>query len=168
MRDDEVGDAVVRDGWFVRAAGAVGDLGSPFYREERQRDVWNEASAIGFQLMLWLLLAAVTAMVWLGGAPALPYAMSVFAVLGVASWVSILYAHARGVDLGDAGRVLRLRMVVWGVLLVGFVAGLARVAPSDGFSGGFAQGAVLGAAGTVVWLAWSGLRLRRQAQRGAV
>ena len=35
-----------RSGWFVTAAGIVGDLGSPFYREERRRDVWNEASAV--------------------------------------------------------------------------------------------------------------------------
>ena len=31
-------------GWFVRAAAAIGDLSNPFYGEERQRDVWNEAS----------------------------------------------------------------------------------------------------------------------------
>lgn len=30
-----MGDETERDGWFVRAAGAVGDLGNPFYREER-------------------------------------------------------------------------------------------------------------------------------------
>lgn len=166
MRGDEDGAAV--DGWFVRAAGAVGDLGNPFYREERQRDVWNEASAVGFQLMLWLMLAAATAMVWVGGAPALPYAMTLFTILGVASWVSIFYARALGVDMGDVAHVLRLRMVPWGLLLVVFIAGLVRAAPSDGFSGGFAQGAVLGAAGVVVWLAWSGLRARREAQRGTV
>jgi hypothetical protein len=30
---------VDRDGWFVKAAATMGDLGNPFYREERQRDV---------------------------------------------------------------------------------------------------------------------------------
>ncbi len=30
---------------FVRAAAAVGDLGNPFYDEERQREVWNEAAS---------------------------------------------------------------------------------------------------------------------------
>jgi hypothetical protein len=42
-----------RDSVFVRLAAGVGDLGNPFYREERQRDVWNEASAVGMQLTLW-------------------------------------------------------------------------------------------------------------------
>lgn len=62
-----MGDETERDGWFVRAAAAVGDLGNPFYREERRRDVWNEASAVGFQLMLWLGLAAAAAMIWIAG-----------------------------------------------------------------------------------------------------
>ena len=93
MNAPEDVENVDSDGWFVRAAGMVGDLGNPFYREERQRDVWNEASAVGLQLVLWLGLAAVAAMVWLGGAPALPYALAVLVVLGAASWVSVLYAH---------------------------------------------------------------------------
>ena len=71
---------VDRDGWFVKAAATIGDLGNPFYREERQRDVWNEASAVGLQLVLWLGLGTVAAMVWLGGPPALPYAFAVFVV----------------------------------------------------------------------------------------
>src|SRR5690242_18627048 len=37
----------VNESRFVRWAGVVGDLGSPFLAEERQRDVWNEASAVG-------------------------------------------------------------------------------------------------------------------------
>ena len=43
----------VRHDPFVRAARFVGDLGNPFYEEERQRDVWNEACAFGLQLLLW-------------------------------------------------------------------------------------------------------------------
>ena len=70
-----------RDGWFMRAAGVVGDLDHPFYEEERQRDVWNEACAVGLQVALWLGLALAAAMVWLGGSTALPYALAVFAVL---------------------------------------------------------------------------------------
>ena len=59
-----------QDGWFVKVAGVVGDLGNPFYREERHRDVWNESSAVGLQLVLWAGLGAAVAMVWLGGAGA--------------------------------------------------------------------------------------------------
>ena len=38
---------------FVRVAQFIGDFGNPFYDEERQRDVWNEACAFGLQLLLW-------------------------------------------------------------------------------------------------------------------
>ena len=100
-----------RAGWFVAAAGMIGDLGSPFYREERQRDVWNEASAVGLQAVLLLGLAAATGMVWLGGAPALPYAATVLAVAGVGSWLALLYAWALGVTVHDPAGLLRLRLV---------------------------------------------------------
>lgn len=76
--------------------------------------MWNEASAVGLQVALWLGLGAAAAMVWLGGAPALPYAVAVFVVLGAASWVSMLHAHKLGVRVDDAGRVL-LRLVPYGV-----------------------------------------------------
>ncbi len=48
---------------LVRMAHVVGDFGKPFYAEERQRDVWNEASAFGFQLVLWCALVVCTATV---------------------------------------------------------------------------------------------------------
>ena len=51
--------------WFVQAAAVIGDLSNPFYREERQRDVWNEASAVAFQVLIWLHLLAATAVVWI-------------------------------------------------------------------------------------------------------
>lgn len=70
-----VGD-VGEQGVFMRVASAIGDLGSPFYDEERQRDVWNEASAVGFQAMLWSSLVAANVMIWVGGAAASPYTLS--------------------------------------------------------------------------------------------
>ena len=155
-------------GWFVKAAGMVGDLGNPFYREERQRDVWNEASAVGLQLVLWLGLGAVAAMVWLGGPPALPSAVAVLVVLGAASGVGVLYAHKLGVRVDDAGRVLRLRLVPYGVLLMLFLVGAMRAAPTSGFGAGFAWGAAGGGAVAMLCLVRSGLRARRRKQRGDV
>src|SRR5437868_6635333 len=38
---------------FERAMRAAGDLDDEFYLDERQRDVWNEAAAVGFQLFMW-------------------------------------------------------------------------------------------------------------------
>ena len=156
-----------RYGWFVRAAGAIGDLGSPFYREERQRDVWNEASAVGLQVTLWLGLAAATGMVWLGGAAGLPYAFTVFGVVGVASCVTLLYAGALGVTVDDAD-LLRLRLVPYLVLVVVFLLGAARVAPSGGFLGGAVQGAAFGGAITLAFVLWTGLRARRRKRRAEV
>lgn len=165
MSAHEERQAVGRDGRFVRAAGLVGDLGNPFYREERQRDVWNEASAVGLQLVLWLGLGAAGAMVWLGGAGALPYAVAVVSVLGVGSAVSLLYAQQLGVRVEDAGQVLRLRLVPYTALLTFFLLGAARAAPSGGFGASFARGMALGGAGAVLWLVWGDHRRRRE-QRG--
>ena len=39
-------DADRSPSWFIRTAAVIGDLSNPFYGEERQRDVWNEASAV--------------------------------------------------------------------------------------------------------------------------
>lgn len=155
-----------RDGWLVRTAGRIGDLGNPFYAEERQRDVWNEASAVGLQLALWLGTIAATAMVWLQGATAVPYAVTLFAILGFSSGMSMLYAHQLGVEVDDGIRIMRLRLVPLGVLLLLFFLGTTRVAPDDGFGAGFARGMLLGGAGVVLWLLWTGLRARRR-QSGA-
>ena len=59
-----------------RAAKVVGDLDHPFYEEERQRDVWNEASAVGFQTVLWGAMASACGMVWIGCAPLIPAGVS--------------------------------------------------------------------------------------------
>ena len=153
-----------RFGWFVRAAGAIGDLSSPFYREERQRDVWNEASAVGLQATLLVALATATGMVWLGGAAALPYSFTVLGVVAVSGWVTVLYAMALGVTVDD-GSLLRLRLVPYVALLALFLAGAARVAPPGGFVGGLVQGGVLGAVAATLYVLWSGLRARRRQRR---
>lgn len=165
MRDDEDEVAAVRDSWFLRAAAAVGDLGNPFYAEERQRDVWDEASAVGFQLVLWLGLAAATGMVWAGGAQGLPYALTVFAVVGLASLVAVRYAQDLGVRVDDAARLLRLRLVPYVALLLLFLVGVLRAAPAGGFGRGLALGAVGGTAAAVVALVVGVVRDRRTARR---
>ena len=71
--------------WFVRAAAVIGDLSNPFYAEERQRDVWNEASAVALQVLLFLNLLGATAAVWIVGADALPYVYALLAMIGIAS-----------------------------------------------------------------------------------
>lgn len=163
---DMDGDAL-GDGWFVRAAGVVGDLNNPFYREERQRDVWNEASAVGYQLVLWLGMAAAAAMVWSGGATALPYAVVLYGVVGVSAGVTMAYSRALGVSGTEGFRMLQVRMPVYALLLAAFVVGAARAVPDGqgGFVGGLSDGAVIGAGIAAVALVVAGVRASRRARR---
>jgi hypothetical protein len=160
----ELDPAPGRRGWFLAAADVVGDLGHPFYGEERQRDVWNEACAVGLQLVLWLGLAAATAMVWVGGAAAVPYMATLLTVGAAGAWMTVLYARRLGIRLDDAGGVLRLRLLPYAVLLVALLIGVLRVAPSGGFGGGFVRGMVVGSAVALVWMVVSGIRARRRAR----
>ncbi|MBN9757044.1 hypothetical protein Ae406Ps2_1879c [Pseudonocardia sp. Ae406_Ps2] len=157
-----MGDEMKRDSWFVRAAAAVGDLGNPFYREERRRDVWNEASAVGFQLMLWLGLAAAGAMIWIGGPPALPYVLVVIGVVGVPSLVSSIYAARLGVRATEGARMSWWRMAPVLVLLLVMAAGLLVRGSSDGVSASTLWGVVAGGVAVVGLMSWTEIRARRR------
>lgn len=155
------------DGRFMRAASRVGDLGSPFYAEERQRDVWNEASAIGFQIMLWLLPVAAVVSVWVGGAPSIPYALVMFLTTGGASWVVIRYAQGRGLDLtaAEGVKAVRWRTLLYLALLVALGAGIVRAVPDNSAAPqSFGWGAVAGGLVAVATIAGSKLRARRAAR----
>jgi hypothetical protein len=119
-------DAEHSDSRFVRVAAFLGDLGNPFYREERQRDVWNEASAVGLQVVLVLSLLAETAAVWIVGADALPYVYALLGIVGIASWIAILYARSLGVHADDPQRMWRPRMIPYLAVLALLVAGLVH------------------------------------------
>jgi hypothetical protein len=47
-----------------RAIAAIADFNNPFYAEERQRDVANEAAAFGFGVLVWTLLFGAGATCW--------------------------------------------------------------------------------------------------------
>ena len=111
--------------WFVRAATVIGDLSNPFYREERQRDVWNEAAAVALQVILWLSLLAATAAVWVIGADALPYVNAMMAIVGIASWIAILYAWSLGVHV-ETSRIRWPRMALLIVVVVLLLTGMAH------------------------------------------
>lgn len=159
--DDETG----RAGWFVRAAGAVGDLSSPFYREERERDVWNEASAVGFQMMLVLGMVAAAAMIWIGGPTAQPYVLAVLGVIGVSSMAAIGYAQALGVRPQSSVRMLRWRMVPYLLLIAAVLVGLAVRGQPDEIDAATAWGAVTGAGIVLALFAVMGVRSRRRERR---
>lgn len=161
----------VRERPFLRAAAAVGDLGSPFYDEERRRDVWNEASAVGFQLWLWLGLLTANTMAWLGGEDGLPYAVATFVLVAVTSGVVVGYARRLGVraDMPEHQRPAALVAVAG--LVVAFVLGVAfsQQWPDDGFLGGFADGlavgGVLGGLAGLLGILWDLRRVRRHRDR---
>ena len=151
---------------FVRAAAFVGDLSNPFYGEERQRDVWNEASAVAFQVLIWLHLAAATAVVWFVGADAVPYVYALIAMIGLASWVAILYAASLGVRVDSKARMARGRLVPVLVLAVLLVIGMVRaqVGRPDLDDWSTIAGAVTGATAVLVLFAavsWYTKRRRR-------
>ncbi|MGZ4551494.1 MAG: hypothetical protein ACXVF0_18400 [Blastococcus sp.] len=124
--------------WFVRAAAVIGDLSNPFYREERQRDVWNEASAVALQVLIWLHLLAATAAVWIVGADAVPYVCALIGLVGLSGWVAVLYSWSLGVHVENCTRTSWRRMVPLLVVVVLLAAGIARAelvhVPVDGWS----------------------------------
>lgn len=154
MNSDLTSETDVRRDWFVRLAGVIGDFGNPFYGEERQRDVWNEASAFGLQLMLWLGLLTSTGLVWAGGSTAVPYALGLIILIGLIALVTSAYARRLGVDVETSPRVLRLRLVPYAAVLGLLIVGIIRARGlSDSLSLPFAVGLVIGGAAAVITIA---------------
>lgn len=138
-----------QDNRFVRAAAAIGDLDSPFYDEERDRDVWNEASAVGFQVLVWGIPLVAAASLWTAGAGAL-LPVGLFLALWLAACVMALkYARRFGVDPGDRASFISGRRAMLSVVFALLGTGVARAAfdlevvrssPATSFLRGFGQG----------------------------
>jgi hypothetical protein len=140
---------------LIRVAQFIGDFGNPFYDEERQRDVWNEACAFGLQLLLWSTLGTLAVLVWVVGEPAVPYAEGALVLVGAVCLLTIAYAHRLGVRLTDPGRLLRPRLLPYVVLLGVLLVGMARASDD---SLGFVLGAVTGSLVALVAVAWAARR----------
>jgi hypothetical protein len=165
--------STVQSSPFVRAARFLGDFGNPFYEEERHRDVWNEASAFGFQLALVTALLFSTVCIWLVGRPALPYVQAGVLLTGAISWATILYAQRLGVDVTHPQRLRRARMVPFTLLAVVLIAGMLRVSgagssweAATSWDAATAAGAVTGAALVLALVALTTWAARRAAARG--
>lgn len=149
---------------FTRTMRFVGDLDDEFYDDERQRDVWNEASAVGFQLFYWAALVSAAVLPWVAGEVGAVLACGVFAVSAVIGCATLLYSGVRGVNLYTASRMFRLRGVVAAaMILIGFVGVEHRLNPdlfaeSSSWAGAITGGVVGG--GTVVLMIWL-MRRRR-------
>jgi hypothetical protein len=145
-------------------AGVIGDLSNPFYGEERQRDVWNEASAVALQVLLCLNLLAATAAVWIVGADALPYVYALLAMIGIASWIAILYSWSLGVHVENRTWVSRRRKVPVLVVAVVLAAGMLRAETGHVFADwSTIAGMITGAAATLALFMAVAWYVRRRA-----
>ncbi|TCN49403.1 hypothetical protein EV641_1153 [Rhodococcus sp. SMB37] len=109
---------------FMKAARFIGDLDDEFYHDERQRDVWNEASAVGFQLAQWSALVGAALLPWIAGRIGAQISIGVLAVWFVISMVTITYARAAHVDLYSTAKTWRPRTILAGVVYLAGIAGI--------------------------------------------
>ncbi|WP_415973185.1 hypothetical protein [Rhodococcus sp. 077-4] len=133
---------------FVKAARFVGDLDDEFYADELQRDAWNEASAVGFQSLLWIGLITGAVLPWAAGVTGAWVALGIFVALTSVSFVVLAYSRARGIDMYTSQEFRRARIAFAGVLTVltgcgSMVRLLAHY--GDGDLGPVAFGAAIGA-----------------------
>lgn len=151
----------------VRAMSFVGDLDDSFYDDERQRDVWNEAAAAGFQLLLWTALAASAILPWLPGRTGTAIALGLLISVSVASLAVLSYAKALMVDPAVSLRLrprLFFALALYGVALVGMLADVRTL--GTGFSAGFSNGALVGSVLALAALTVAFLRERRKGTTG--
>lgn len=140
-----------RQSRFVRAASVVGDLDSSFYDEERDRDIWNEASAVGFQALLWGIPLACAVALWIVGAEAFIPVACMLVIWGIAAGVVLRYATRFGVDPGARAPLIGGRRLLFGVVLGLLGTGVLRAAldlevTGNSFSSSFLRGMGQGAA----------------------
>ncbi|MFZ0158850.1 MAG: hypothetical protein WAL50_07465 [Kineosporiaceae bacterium] len=157
---------------FMRFAAAVADFGDPFYAEERQRDVWNEASAFGFQFLVWAGMALSAVMLWVGGRPLLPYAFALLILIVAASYLVIAYARLLGVRVAVKGSLTRPRLMAFAVVYAALILGAVRSVGTGGLDRpGLMIGLAVGAGGLTGLLIGMDRQRRRQeraAERGEV
>ncbi|PTR22885.1 hypothetical protein C8K36_11068 [Rhodococcus sp. OK519] len=151
---------------FIRAMRVVGDLDDEFYRDERQRDVWNEAAAVGLQLFLWVALVAAAVLPWAADVAGAWIALGLLLESLVISACVLAFARSRNVDPRETGRMARPRAVLALALYltgaVGIIAGLLTPSSDEPSAtwAGVAVGAVAG--GTAAAIALRAKRRRWQ------
>ena len=81
---------------FTRTTRFVGDLDDEFYDDERQRDVWNEASAVGFQMFYWAAILGAAILAWTANTTGVWIALGILVVATFVSYATLGYSAARG------------------------------------------------------------------------
>lgn len=115
---------------FTRIMRKVGDLDDEFYDDERQRDVWNEASAVGFQLFYWAALIGAAVLPWVAGTAGAWTAAAIIGVSTLISYLTLAYSGVRGVNLYTAAKLWRLRGgVATALVSIGLISVFFRLRP---------------------------------------
>ncbi|MBT0568308.1 DUF2029 domain-containing protein [Williamsia sp. CHRR-6] len=148
---------------FHATLRAIGDLDDDFYAEEFQRDAWNEASAIGFQLWLWSALIAAAILPWIGGSAGCWTALGLLVAAGSISATVVRYFRMRSrIDPHASARWRRPRtalvLTLYAAAVFGLVVHLADSVPGELWFGAVI-GMVAGATAAVV----ATMRARRDA-----
>ena len=121
---------------FDRAAAVIADFNNPFYGEERQRDVANEAAAFGYWVLFWTLLIGAGITCWFFPEHYKAATVLVVWVVLVAGLTS-LYARRLGVTVSARDRNSGyLRRLTSGLIGAWLGAGWAHARfgiPTDGF-----------------------------------
>ncbi len=133
---------------FTKAMRKVGDLDDEFYDDERQRDVWNEASAVGMQLYVWVSLIVAAVLPWVAGRTGSWIALSLLVVYLSVTFAVLGYAKSRGLDMYTQQNLRRPRIFLATVLyLLGAFAAIGSlVLGQENGNPPFALGMVIGEA----------------------
>lgn len=157
--------ASITSSTFIKTMRFVGDLDDEFYDDERQRDVWNEASAVGFQLFYWAALIGAAVLPWAAGRSGAWIALWILVVSTLISFATLGYSAARGVNMYTAAKVGRIRGIVVGVVAaVGYLSVFVRLQPDVYSQVSSWAGAVVGA---IVGGAAVALIIRQMRKRNA-
>lgn len=136
----------------------VGELDHPFYNDERQRFVWYEASAVGFQLMFLVNVFVLGAIAWIGGGPSLLYVYPMVVAQYVVVFVVLRYAKKKHAEYSPNAAGLRtgrtrLHLIVLVFLGTGLLRAQFDAGTGSGFVGGLQQGFAWGLASVPVLFA---------------
>ncbi|WP_338886504.1 hypothetical protein [Rhodococcus sovatensis] len=151
---------------FTKSMRFVGDLDDGFYDDERQRDVWNEASAVGFQLFIWASLLAGAVLPWVAGRTGSWIAVGIIVVYLTISFAVLAYSRSRGLDMYTSQKLARPRIaLVVGLYLVGGAGAVVNLLFRDVGNGALLAVAMAGGAAIGLSCGAIGLARKRRLDR---
>ncbi|NMM84529.1 hypothetical protein B2J88_09150 [Rhodococcus sp. SRB_17] len=109
---------------MMKAMRFVGDLDDDFYQDEHQRDVWNEASAVGLQGVFWAVFVSSAILPWVAGQTGAWISLALLITALFGSVLTIVYAIGRDVDAYLLSNYKRPRVVLSMALYLLAVVGI--------------------------------------------